>query len=85
MNNKFFRYYYWLVLEFFKKHSRLMVVSFFISFIAIIGFLSVSPFIRTALTQEETIGLVGNYSVNNPPEEIVNKISHGLVTATEKH
>ena len=84
MNNKFFRYYYWLVLEFFKKHSRLMVVSFFISFIAIIGFLSVSPFIRTALTQEETIGLVGNYSVNNPPEEIVNKISNGLVTVTEK-
>ncbi len=84
MNNKFFRYYYWLLLEFFKKYGRLMVVSFFISFIAIIGFLSVSPFIRTALTKEESIGLVGTYSVNNPPDEIVNKISNGLVTITEK-
>lgn len=84
MNNKFFRYYYWLLLEFFKKHSRIIVVSFFISFIAIIGMLSVSPFIRTALTQEQTIGLVGNYLINNPPEEIINKISNGLVTVTEK-
>ncbi len=84
MNNKFFRYYYWLILEFFKKHGRLMVVSFFISFIGIIGFLSVSPFIKTALTPEEIVGLIGNYTVENPPEEIVNKISNGLVTVTDK-
>lgn len=84
MKNKIFRYYYWLLLEFFKKHGRLMVVSFFISFIGIIGFLSVSPFIKTALAPEEIIGLIGNYTVESPPEEIVNKISNGLVTVTEK-
>lgn len=61
-----------------------MVVSFFISFIGIIGFLSVSPFIKTALAPEEVIGLIGNYTVENPPEEIVNKISNGLVTVTDK-
>lgn len=84
MNNKFFRYYYWLILEFFKKHGRLMVISFFVSFIGIVGFLSVSPFIKTALAPEEIIGLIGSYSVDNPPEEILNKISNGLVTITEK-
>lgn len=84
MKNKFFRYYYWLILEFFKKHGRLMVVSFFISFIGIIGFLSVSPFIKTALAPEEIVGVIGNYTVENPPEEIVNKISNGLVTVTDR-
>ncbi|MFZ6035147.1 MAG: ABC transporter substrate-binding protein [Patescibacteria group bacterium] len=84
MRNNIFRYYYWLFLEFFKKHGRLMVISFFISFIGIIGFLSVSPFIKTALEPEEIVGLIGNYSVDNPPEEIVNKVSNGLVTVTDK-
>ncbi|MCL4364112.1 ABC transporter substrate-binding protein [Patescibacteria group bacterium] len=81
---KTLRYYYWLVIEFFKKNSRLIAISFFISFIGIIAFLSVSPYIKIALNREETIGLVGNYDLNNPPDEIVNKISNGLVTVTDK-
>lgn len=84
MKNNIFRYYYWLVLEFFKKHGRLMVVSFFISFIGLIGFLSVSPFIKTALAPEEIVGVIGNFTVENPPEEVVNKISNGLVTVTDR-
>jgi len=81
---KTFRYYYWLFIEFFKKYGRLIVISSFISFIAIIGFLSVSPLIKTALAPREIIGLVGNYSLKSPPEEITAKISNGLVTVTEK-
>lgn len=84
MKNKFFRYYYWLFLEFFKKHGRLMAISFFISFIGIIGFLSISPYIKVAVAPEEIIGLVGNYDINNPPDEVVNKISNGLVTITDR-
>lgn len=79
-----FRYYYWLFIEFFKKNSRLIIISFFISFIGIIALLSVSPYIKLALTQEQVVGLVGNYDLNNPPDEIVNKVSNGLVTVTEK-
>ncbi len=83
-NKKLFRYYYWVILEFFKKHSRLILLSFFISFVAIIGFLSLSPYIKVAMTKQEVIGLVGQYDINNPPDEIVNKISNGLVTVTDK-
>jgi len=81
---QFFRYYYWLIIEFFKKNGKLVIVSFFVSFIGIIGFLSLFPYIKEALNKEEIIGLVGNYSVNNPPDEIKTKISNGLVTVTEK-
>ncbi|MFH0979573.1 MAG: ABC transporter substrate-binding protein, partial [Candidatus Roizmanbacteria bacterium] len=81
---KAFRYYYWLVIEFFKKYGRLIAISFFVSFIAIIGFLSISPYIKVALTKEEVIGLVGNYDLNNPPEELATKISNGLVSISEK-
>ncbi|KKQ24641.1 MAG: Extracellular solute-binding protein family 5 [Candidatus Roizmanbacteria bacterium GW2011_GWC2_37_13] len=81
---KAFRYYYWLVLEFFKKYGRLIAISFFVSFIAIIGFLSISPYIKIILTKEEVIGLVGRYDINNPPEELAARISNGLVSVSEK-
>jgi len=84
MNKKAFRYYYWLVLEFLKKYSRTITISFFVSFITIIAILSVSPYIKIVLTKERVIGIVGSFDFNNPPEELVNKISNGLVTVTDK-
>ncbi|GAB4218856.1 MAG: ABC transporter substrate-binding protein [Candidatus Microgenomates bacterium] len=81
---KFFRYYYWLLLEFFKKHIRLIILSFFISFIFILAFLSISPYINLILNQEKKVGLIGNYSLDNPPDEIIYKISQGLITVDEK-
>lgn len=84
MNKKIFRYYYWLILEFLKKYSRIIAVSFFVSFIVIIAVLSVSPYIKIALTRERIIGLVGNFDFNNLPEDLVSKISNGLVTVTDK-
>ncbi|OQY66240.1 hypothetical protein B6D29_03050 [Microgenomates bacterium UTCPR1] len=84
MNKKTIRYYYWLIIEFIKKYSKTIIVSFFISFIAIVASLSVSPYIKIILTRERIIGLVGNYDLNNPPEDLVNKISNGLVMVTDK-
>lgn len=81
---KILRYYYWLFIEFFKKNSRVIAISFFVSFIGIIGFLSISPYIKIALTKEEVIGIVGDYDINNPPDELANRISNGLVTVSEK-
>ena len=81
---KTFRYYYWLVIEFFKKYSRLIAISFFVSFVVIVGFLSISPYIKVALTKEVVVGLVGNYDLNNPPEELAIRISNGLVSISEK-
>jgi len=83
-NKQFFRYYYWLVIEFFKKYGKLIIISFFVSFIGIISILSVSPYIKIVFNREEVIGLIGKYTVKEPPEEIINKVSNGLVTVTEK-
>ena len=34
---KTLRYYYWLVKEFIKKHSKMMLLSFFLSFFIVIA------------------------------------------------
>ncbi|MFA6017441.1 MAG: ABC transporter substrate-binding protein [Patescibacteria group bacterium] len=84
MNKKAFRYYYWLFLEFVKKYSRLILMSFFIGFISLIGFLSISPYLRIIFNKQEVIGLVGTYDFTNLPDEIMTKVSNGLVTINEK-
>jgi len=84
MNRKAFRYYYWLFLEFIKKYSRLILMSFFIGFISLIGFLSVSPYLKLIFNKQESIGLVGNYDFTNLPDEIMTKVSNGLVAINEK-
>lgn len=84
MNKKVFRYYYWLFLEFIKKYSRLILMSFFIGFISLIGFLSVSPYLKLLFNKQETIGLIGSYNFTNLPDEIIAKVSNGLVTINEK-
>ncbi len=84
MKKKIFRYYYWLFLEFIKKHSRLLLMSFFIGFISLIGFLSVSPYLKLIFNKQEIIGLVGNYNFTNLPDKIMAKVSNGLVTINEK-
>jgi len=84
MNKKVFRYYYWLFLEFIKKYSRLILMSFFIGFISLIGFLSVSPYLKSIFNKQEIIGIVGNYNFTNLSDEIMTKVSNGLVTINEK-
>lgn len=83
---KTLRYYYWLTLEFFKKHLRLIFLSAFISTITIISTITVSPYLITFFSPRETvIGLVGTYNKNDPfPDEIAGKISNGLVYVNEK-
>lgn len=81
---KTFRYYYWFLIEFFKKNARLILLSFFISFVGIIAFLSLSPYLKTFFVKKEIIGIIGDYDINNPPEEIATKISNGLVAINIK-
>ena len=84
MKKNFFRYYYWLFLEFIKKYSRLILMSFFIGFISLIGFLSVSPYLKLIFNKQEIIGLIGSFDFTNLPDEIMTKVSNGLVTVNEK-
>ncbi len=81
---KIFRYYYWVLIEFFKKHSRLIILSFFISFIFILAFLSLSSTIDLTVIKEKKIGLIGNYTIDNPPDELLTKISNGLIIVDNK-
>ncbi|MBI1863248.1 hypothetical protein HYS00_03955 [Candidatus Microgenomates bacterium] len=42
---KKFRYYYWFALEFTKKHSRKILLSFFLSFFVIVSVISFSSYL----------------------------------------
>lgn len=82
---KTFRYYYWLIEEFIKKHLRIIALSFLLSFVIIIALISFTPYIQTLfLTKKEVTGVVGDYDHNSIPEEITSKISNGLLFINEK-
>lgn len=77
---KTFRYYYWLTSEFIKKNLKLILLTFFLSFVLIIALVSLYPFLENIfLSKKQVIGLVGKYRLNNLPNEILYKISSGLV------
>jgi len=82
------RYYYWLFLEFVKKHNKLIFLSFLISVITGVSIVTISPYISsTLLRHKRIIGLVGSYeaqSFEKLPEEILIKVSSGLTTVNEK-
>ncbi len=82
---KTFRYYYWFFVEYTKKHVRLIALSFLVSFFILISLISFSPFLQAALSaRQNVIGIVGDYTYTNLPDEITSKISHGLVFVNEK-
>lgn len=84
LEKKTIRYYYWLAKEFLLKHSKIIVLSFFVSFLFIIGIISLSPYLTSYLSvQKRIIGLVGTYDFNTIPDEITNQISNGLVYINE--
>jgi len=85
LHKKAFRYYYWLLIEFTKKNLKLIILSFFLTFVFIVAMISISPYIQTFfMTKTIVIGMVGKYDANSIPEEISNKISNGLTYVNEK-
>ena len=82
---KTFRYYYWLAVEFVKKHLRIIIISFLLSFILIVSLVSFAPYIQSLFSgQREIIGMVGDFDYNSLPPEITGKISSGLLYVNEK-
>jgi peptide/nickel transport system substrate-binding protein len=80
VQKKQLRYYWWIVKEFTKKNARLLLLSFFISVIVIVSFVSLSPYLVNITTsQKEVIGIVGINDVNSIPDSILSKVSNGLV------
>lgn len=73
----------WLLKAYFKKWRKTIFISFGLGLIVFFllkfvvnYFIPLIPF-----TQQETIGIVGSYSVDNLPQVILSKVSRGLVAA----
>ncbi len=85
MNSKTLRYYYWLFLEFTKKHSKMMLLSFLLSFFLIFALVSFSPYLDGLFfAKKDVVGIVGLHDVNNLPDQITKKVSYGLVYIDSK-
>lgn len=85
---KNFRYYYWLVLEFVRKHNKLIFLSFLISVITAVSIVTISPYISSTLIRhKKIIGMVGSYdaqSFDKLPDDILTKISSSLTSVNDK-
>lgn len=85
VSKKTIRLYYWLVLEFFKKHLKYILLSFLLSLVTIFVIISLSPFIQSYIfTKHDVIGMAGQYDINNLPDDITFKISNGLIFINDK-
>lgn len=84
-NRKNARYFYWLIREFISKNAKLILVSFLITMVVLIGFVSLAPYIKNfVIIDKQVIGLIGLYNEENLPEEIKKKISNGFIYVNEK-
>lgn len=88
IGSKNIRYYYWLALEFIRKHNRLIFLSFLISVITAVSIVTISPYLSSTLIRhKKVIGIVGSYdarSFDKLPDDILTKISSSLTTVNEK-
>lgn len=77
---KTFRHYYWLVVAFFRKNFRFLILSFVVSFFTIILFINVIPVLQSLFFKEQrVIGYVGSYTYRQLPREIGELVSNPLV------
>lgn len=85
LSRKTVRYYYWLSIEFLKKYTKHILLSFLLSFIGIIIFISLTPYLQSfLLTDNDVVGIAGRYSVGNLPEDITSQVSNGLIFINDK-
>ena len=87
VGKKNLRYYYWLMLEFAKKHNKLIFLSFLVSVITIVSIITISPYISSTLVRKKrVIGLIGSYrprAFQELPDDIILKISSGLTVVND--
>ncbi len=78
------RHSYWLLTEFIRKHIGLLIVSFIGTFIFIVFILNFSPYFNSLFFQKkEIVGRIGQYSVQNIPDDIERMISNPLITVDQ--
>ncbi len=88
IGTKNFRYYYWLVLEFVRKHNKLIFLSFLISVITAVSIVTISPYISSTLIRhKKVIGVVGSFDgqyFDKLPDDILTKVSSSLTSVNDK-
>jgi ABC-type transport system substrate-binding protein len=77
------RLIFWLIKAYFKKWGKSILIYFGIGlFVFFLLNLVLSYFItKLPFSQKQTIGIVGSYTLDSLPPEIMNKISEGLTRA----
>lgn len=84
-DKKTYRYVYWLIKEFVKKHVKLILLSSILTVVFVIGLISLTPYFESLLsTKQVVVGEVGTYDFSTLPDEITSKVSNGLVYVNEK-
>lgn len=74
------RFYWWLLVAFVKKNLRVLLFSFIGTLLGIIVMLNIYPSFQVFfLRNHEIIGVIGRYSINSIPQEIVTQISSPLI------
>lgn len=77
------RYYWWFFSAFIKNNFSFILTSFVVGFIVIFFFLSIYPSLNATFFRKKIkIGIVGRYTVNSIPKNIISQIGSPLVTIT---
>lgn len=80
------RLLFWLVKAYIKKWGRMIILGFFLGLVAffliLIGMRYIVP--KIILGNREVIGVVGSYTVDTLPEQMLREISHGLTMVNDK-
>jgi peptide/nickel transport system substrate-binding protein len=79
------RLIFWLMKAYFKKWGKTIFIFFGIGLVVFFLLSLVLPYFITLLpfSQKETIGIVGTYTADSLPQEILSKISKGLTKTRE--
>lgn len=79
------RHSYWLLTGFVKKHVSLLIVSFIGTFLLILFFLNFFPYFNSLFFQKkEIVGVIGNFTLYNIPQDIKRQISNPLITIDQE-
>ncbi|MGI8419057.1 MAG: ABC transporter substrate-binding protein [Candidatus Levyibacteriota bacterium] len=78
------RLIFWLIKAYIKKSGKTMILSFLLGLIIFFGVLFSSKYFIHLIpfSKKQTIGIVGAYTQDNLPANIVNKLSLGLTTVS---
>ena len=79
------RLIFWLIKAYIKKSGKTLVLSFFVGLLAFFGIMYFSQHIAQLFpfSTKQSIGLVGAYTQDNLPKEVVSNLSIGLTTVSD--